>query len=244
MVYILLAAGTGSRLHPITLKHPKTLFSLDDSTTILQRMVKTLQILDPQAEIAVICGFQHQLLKKQVSGVHWIYNPFYEVTNSLASLWFAQDLLEQEVTIINGDIVMSYTLMKEVVTQHTAKPLVLMDSSIKTGDYNIQADHECVIVMSKALTDYTGEYAGVTKLDQTSAQALRVQLCEMVEDGRYTTWYEDALVQMIFERNFCLYVQDIAPYEWTEVDSVDDLMYAKRIHEKERPQYSSILELF
>ena len=235
MTYIILAAGTGSRLHPITLKHPKTLFSLDDETTILQRMVGLIKDLDPKAKIAIVCGFQHQLLKKYVSDVQWIYNPFYEVTNSLASLWFARELLLQgNITILNGDIVMAQNLMREIVTKDTDTPMVLMDSSIKEGDYNVQVEHDKVVVMSKALTHYTGEYAGVTKLDKKSAGQLYAKLCEMVEDGRYTTWYEDALVQMIFEENFSLYAKDISAYDWTEVDSVDDLLYAKRIHEKEK----------
>ena len=233
MVYIILAAGTGSRLHPITLKHPKTLFSLDDQTTILQRMIGLLKELDPSGKIVVICGFQHQLLRSFVSDVTWVYNPFYEITNSLASLWFAKEYLQESVTIINGDIVMSRELMADVVTKEVKKPCVLIDTSIQEGDYNVQAEHGKVIVMSKALTSYTGEYAGVTKLDAASAEQLSVQLDELVEDGRYTTWYEDALVQMIFERNFQLYVEDIAQYDWTEVDSVNDLVYAKRIHEKE-----------
>lgn len=105
--------------------------------------------------------------------------------------------------------------------------------NITNGDYNVQADEDQVIVMSKQLTSYTGEYAGVTKLDPSSAALLRDQIAEMVDDGRYTTWYEDALVQMIFERNFRLFTCDISRYEWTEVDSVDDLMFARRIHEKE-----------
>ncbi len=235
MVYIILAAGTGSRLHPITLKHPKTLFSLDDGTTILQRMVGLIKSLDAEAKIAIVCGFQHQLLKKYVSGVQWIYNPFYEVTNSLASLWFAKEfLLQGEVTILNGDIVMDKNLMQEIVIKNTDVPMVLMDSSIKDGDYNVQVENDKVVVMSKALTHYTGEYAGVTKLDKESAKQLHSKICEMVEDGRYKTWYEDALVQMIFEENFSLYTMDISAYEWTEVDSVDDLLYAKRIHEKEK----------
>lgn len=235
MVYIILAAGTGSRLHPITLKHPKTLFSLDDETTILQRMVGLIKSLDSEAKIVIVCGFQRQLLEKYVSDVQWIYNPFYEVTNSLASLWFAREfLLQGEVTILNGDIVMAQKLMQEIVTKNTDVPMVLMDSSIKDGDYNVQVEHDKVVVMSKALTHYTGEYAGVTKLDKKSAKQLQSKICEMVEDGRYKTWYEDALVQMIFEENFSLYVTDISAYEWTEVDSVDDLLYAKRIHEKEK----------
>ena len=233
MVYLILAAGTGSRLHPITLKHPKTLFSLDSRTTILKRMVSLIQKLDPQGEIVVICGFQHRLLQESVSGVTWICNPFYEVTNSIASPWFAREYLSKEVTILNGDIVMSEQLLREIVTAPTSRPVVLMDSSVTNGDYNVQADEDQVIVMSKQLTSYTGEYAGVTKLDPSSAALLRDQIAEMVDDGRYTTWYEDALVQMIFERNFRLFTCDISRYEWTEVDSVDDLMFARRIHEKE-----------
>lgn len=233
MVYLILAAGTGSRLHPITLKHPKTLFSLDEKTTILSRMTALLHRLDSSAQVVVICGFQHKMLKDSISGVTWVYNPFYAVTNSLGSLWFAREYLNQEVTVLNGDIVMSEQLVREVVAKSVQQPFVLMDSSIKNGDYNIQTNENKVIVMSKALTSYTGEYAGVTKLDAASAVQLREQISDMVEDGRYTTWYEDALVQMIFEHNFQLYAKDISQYEWTEVDSVDDLMFARQIHEKE-----------
>lgn len=86
--------------------------------------------------------------------------------------------------------------------------------------------------MSKKLDNYTGEYAGVTKLDHDSAVLLKKQIEEMVEIGLYDQWYEDALVQMIFEKDFSLYYQDIGNFEWTEVDCVDDLVLAKKIHQK------------
>lgn len=235
MTYIILAAGTGSRLNPITLKHPKTLFSLDDKTTILQRMVSSIKSMDKSAKVVIICGFKHNLLKEKVSDVYWVYNPFYKVTNSLGSLWCAREYLKDDVTIINGDIVMSYELMKDIIVNPVQKPCVLIDTSIKNdGDYNIQLDDDKVVVMSKEMTSYSGEYAGVTKLNNDSAKKLCEKLDEMVEDGRYTTWYEDALVQMIFENNFELFATDISNYEWTEVDSVDDLVYAKRIHRKQK----------
>lgn len=234
MTYIILAAGAGTRLHPITLKHPKTLFSLDRSTTILGRMTDLIRELDPQAELVIVTGFQRERIRQQVQNVTWIHNPFFEVTNSIASLWFARSFLEREVTILNGDIVMSRSLMEEVVTQHTDRPYVLMDSSIlKNGDYNVQANEGKVVVMSKALVSYSGEYAGVTKLDAPSAALLEKKVREMVDNGLYNNWYEDALVQMIFEEDFELFTRDISMYEWTEVDAVDDLMYAKAIHAKD-----------
>jgi len=234
MTYIILAAGKGARLHPITLQHPKTPFSLDETTTILGRMTALIRQLDQQAELIIVTGFQRERIEQHVQNVTWIYNPFYEVTNSIASLWFARGFLDREVTILNGDIVMSRKLMEDVVTRHTQHPYILMDGSIlKNGDYNVQADHDKVIVMSKALTSYSGEYAGVTKLDALSATRLGQKIQEMVERGLYNNWYEDALVQMIFEDNFNLFAADISSYEWTEVDNVDDLMYAKKIHEKD-----------
>lgn len=234
MTYIILAAGAGTRLHPITLEHPKTLFSLDRSTTILGRMTDLIRELDPQAELVVVTGFQRERIQQHISGVHWVHNPFYAATNSIASLWFARSFLDREVTILNGDIVMSRSLMADVVTRHTDRPCILMDSSIlKNGDYNVQTDQGKVVVMSKALTSYSGEYAGVTKLDAASAARLGQKIWDMVDSGLYGNWYEDALVQMIFEEDFELFAQDVSQYEWTEVDAVDDLMYAKTIQIKD-----------
>ena len=233
MTYIILAAGSGTRLHPITLTHPKTLFSLDGSTTILSRMVGLLRTIDPGSTVVIVTGFQHQQLENavQMENVVWVYNPFYAVTNSIASLWFAQEYLKDQVTVLNGDIVMSRELLQNIVTQDTEYPYVLMDASIlKHGDYNVQANGERVVVMSRDLSTYSGEYAGVTKLDGRAAEQLRHKVCEMVERGLYNHWYEDAMVQMIFENDFELRIRDIQQYQWTEVDDVDDLVCAKRIH--------------
>lgn len=46
MTYIILAAGKGSNLQPLTLKYPKTSYKLDDNTTVLQRMVRKIRIMD------------------------------------------------------------------------------------------------------------------------------------------------------------------------------------------------------
>ena len=85
----------------------------------------------------------------------------------MGSLWFAKDYLQREnVTIINGDIVVSDMLMQEVICQHVDYPCVLLDSSRKDANkYNIQIQNEMVCVMSKNLTEYLGNYASISKLD-------------------------------------------------------------------------------
>lgn len=230
-----MVAGKGTRLQPLTLKHPKSMYKLDENTTLLQRMVSVIKRHDKNADIVIVTGHMHKSIEEQVSGVEFVYNPFYEITNSIASLWFAQRHLDADnVVLIDGDIVMSNDLIRDIMCKPVDKPLVLVDSSIKTdGDYNVEISGDQVLVMSKDLVNYYGEYAGVTKLDRVSALMMRDELSNMIEEGFFDQWYENALVQLIFKNNFRLYYIDISNYEWTEVDSVNDLLAAKQIHMKE-----------
>lgn len=236
MTYIILSAGKGVKLQPLTLNHPKSLYKLDDNTTILQRLVRMIRRYDTTAEIVVVVGYMYKNIQCELvdDNVTFVQNPFYSVTGSMGSLWFARKYLQREnVAIINGDIVAGDALIKEVICQHTDYPYVLLDSSRKDSNkYNVQVQNDMVCVMSKNLTDYMGNYASVAKLDAVSSRFLLDQLNQMVNEEMYGLFFEDALVQMIFEKNFELYYKDIKEYEWTEVDNVDDLLKAKLIHHK------------
>ena len=233
MTYIILVAGQGKNLQPLTLSHPKTLYKLDGKTTVLQRLVRSIRKYDKDAEIVVIVGFMYKHIQKELEddNVVFVHNPFYASTSSMGSLWFAKDYLQREnVTIINGDIVMSDMLMNDVVCAHTDVPYVLLDSTKKDGNkYNVQIQGEKVCVMSKNLTAFIGNYASVTKLDAVSSRFVLEQLDLMVNEGMYNLFFEDSLVQMIFDKNFELYYKDIKDYQWTEVDNVDDLLKARQI---------------
>ena len=235
MTYIILSAGKGTKLQPLTLNHPKSLYKLDDKTTILQRLVRTIRKYDSEAEIVVVVGFMYKHIQHELEddNVKYVHNPFYSVTSSMGSLWFAKDYLQREnVTIINGDIVASDAMMKEIVCKHTDYPCILLDSTHKdTHKYNVQVQDNRVCVMSKNLTEFLGNYASITKLDAVSSRFLLEQLDQMVNEGMFTLFFEDALVQMIFESNFELYHIDIKDYKWTEVDCVDDLLIARQIQQ-------------
>ena len=187
MKYIFLVAGKGTRLHPLTLKHPKSMYKLDENVTILQRMVELIRKYDNEADIVIVTGHMHKKIEEQIHDATFVYNPFYEFTNSIASLWFAQKHLEADNTVLlDGDIVTSDSLVKDVVTAPVNGALVLLDSSIKNdGDYNVEVSGNDVLVMSKQLENYYGEYAGITKLDRFTAELFRKEVNDMVESGFY-----------------------------------------------------------
>lgn len=238
MTYIILAAGKGNNLHPLTLKYTKTSYKLDEETTVLQRMVRTIRKADKNAEIVVVVGFKAESIKEELEGenVKFVLNPFYEVTNSISSLWFARDYLEREnVAIVHGDVVFSNEIVKEYLTKETAYPYVLVDSScIKPGAYNAVTRGNEVLVMSKKLENFSAKYSCMTKLDPVSSRLLKQEIDSMVNSNMYDQYFEDSLVQMIMFHDFQLFCEDIAGMKWSEVDSVDDLLTAQEIHRESR----------
>lgn len=233
MTYIILAAGKGNNLHPLTLKYTKTSYKLDDSTTVLQRMVRGIRKIDKTAEIVVCVGYRADDIQKELidENVKLVMNPFYEVTNSISSLWFARDYLEREnVALIHGDVVFSDEIMSAYLTKPTDYPYVLVDSSVNIpGAYNAVVKDDHVLVMSKKLEHYSAKYCCMTKLDPVSSRLLKQEIDSMVNNNMYDQYYEDSLVQMIMFQDFQLSCIDIAGKEWTEVDSVDDLLKAQTI---------------
>lgn len=234
MTYIILAAGKGNNLQPLTLKYAKTSYKLDEETTVLQRMVRSIRRADKNAEIVVVVGYKAEEIKKELDGenVLFVMNPFYEVTNSISSVWFARDYLEREnVTIVHGDAVFSDELVKKYLTKPTDRPYVLVDSSYsRPGAYNAVTRDDQVLVMSKKLENYTAKYCCMTKLDPVSSRLLKQEVDSMINGNMYDQYFEDSLVQMIMFHDFQLFCENIAGNKWAEVDTVDDLLIAQEIH--------------
>ena len=233
--YIILAAGKGANLQPLTLKYAKTSYKLDEKTTILQRMVRSIRKFDRDAEIIVVVGYKADAIRAELDGtnVKFVTNPFYEVTNSIASLWFARAYLEREnVAIVHGDAVFSDELVEEFLTKPTDYPYVLVDSSyVRPGSYNAVTRDGEILVMSRKLENFDAKYCCMTKLDPVSSRLLKQEVDDMVFAGMHDQYLEDALIQMIMFHDFQLFCQDIAGKGWAEVDSVDDLLTAQRIHQ-------------
>ncbi len=237
MEYIILAAGVGSRLYPYTKNSPKCLVKVTESETVIERAVRLIYKYDKKAHVTIVLGFQHhaimQLMKDRCD---YIVNPFYKVTNSIASLWFARDVLvkKRPTVIMNADIVFSDSFAKEICSEPT-ETVIYYDSSIcSNGDYNVQEIDNQMVVMGKELDEFSGEYVGITKFTQQDTGLLLNEVHEMVFDNLYDQWYENALVQLSLTERHYFRTKDACDYEWSEIDSVDNLMKIRQIIKHEQ----------
>lgn len=231
--YIILAAGKGRNLRPLTLKYPKTSFRLEEESTVLQRMVRSIRRYERNAEIVVVVGYLAEAVKKELceDNCKFVFNPFYEVTNSISSVWFAREYLEREnVILVHGDVVFSDEIIKDYLVKPTDYPYVLVDSTCnKPGAYNAVVKEQFVLVMSNKLENFNAKYCCMTKLDAVSARLLKDEIDHMIHDNMYDQFFEDSLVQLIMFHDFRLFAVDIAGKAWAEVDTVDDLFKARQI---------------
>ena len=94
MKAILLAAGRGTRISRIIKEIPKSTLPVD-GTPLIRRSVTML--LDRNIKPIVCVGYCKEKIYEALEGldVEYYYNPFYDVTNSIASLWFARKELTE-----------------------------------------------------------------------------------------------------------------------------------------------------
>lgn len=239
MEYIILAAGVGTRLYPYTKNTPKCLVRLSEKETIIERAVRLISANDPSAHVTVVVGFEadkiQSILAKNTNCL-FIFNPFYAITNSVASLWFARDVLQkgEQVVVLNADIVFSRELAK-VITTPKDNDVIYYDSSIHSnGDYNVLELNGEMVVMGKELEDYSGEYVGITHYTPQGARVLCDEIESMVGDGLYDQWYENGLVQLTLMKKSKYEVIDVSEYQWSEIDSIGNLLKITQIIQNDK----------
>lgn len=221
MKAILMAAGVGSRISR-SVNKPKSTLEVD-GVPLITRTVDML--LSKGIEVAVVVGFKSDDVRKALDGrdVHFYENPFFRVTNSMASLWFARDFLcDDDLILANADVFWGEGIYESLMSDEDDIVMLADVSRANVGDYFFKVKDGLLVSYGKDLLpeDRDTEYVGMAKLKRDIVPRFKSNLEEMVGHERYDLWWENVLYEHISEMP--VHIKDVSDYFWAEIDYIDD----------------------
>lgn len=222
MKALLMAAGKGTRISRYIEGKPKCTVNIG-RTSLIEYTIKQL-ISHGITEIGMVLGYKSEVIKELLKDYDITYfnNYFYDVTNSIASAWFAKDFLSGDMLMMNADVYLEPELFDEVLKEKKS-PVLFSDSSRKEeADYKFYYEGNELIKFGKELSgeDISGEYIGAAKIEAVFVEKYIERLTELIADGNHGMWWEDVLYSFVTDR--AVYVKDIKGKFWAEVDYIED----------------------
>ncbi|WP_419767658.1 NTP transferase domain-containing protein [Arcobacter sp.] len=224
MKALIMAAGIGSRISRHLNGQPKCCVKVGG----IELIKYTFELLLKKGitDIAIVTGYNEHFILDAIKEFPYKHyqNPFYDVTNSIASTWFAQDFLNEEddLLIMNGDVFIEEKVL-DILFEEKNSPLFLSDSSrIEDADYKFSWENNKLTNYGKELTleETTGEYVGIAKVNKDDILFMKNRLNKLINKQKHVYWWEDIFYRSIDEK--IVFIKDINGTFWAEVDYIED----------------------
>ena len=231
---ILLSAGKGSRLLPLTAERPKCLIDLN-GRSLLEWQLDVLQGAGI-ADIVVVTGFAEETVAAVTGrreGVRTLFNPFYHVADNLGSVWMARSELDRDTLLLNGDTLISPALLGTVLGSTPGPIAVTVDEkeSYDADDMKVLRDGDRLLRIGKALEPcgYNAESIGLLAFRGEGPGLFAAQVEAMMRrpDGT-RRWYLRAIDDLA-QAGADVRTVSIRGEEWQEVDFPEDVEAARAL---------------
>lgn len=167
MKMIILAAGKGERLMPLTRNTPKPLLDLGNGNTLLEEQVQSMARSGVVHEIVLVIGYladqveaKMQRYRRGGIAIRTVFNPFHEVSNNLMSLWLAKhEMAEQDFMVTNGDNLFVPEVFRSMVTDcgEGISLALSRKSQFESDDMKVALEHGLVARVSKRIDDHEAQ---------------------------------------------------------------------------------------
>ena len=225
MKIIILAAGIGSRLgNPF----PKPLTPLSDGKSIMHRQLSAISKHFDINDVSIVVGFKKDLIMERFPDVSYVYNQFFDRTNTSKSLLKAlKKHKNKPVLWLNGDVVFDDKLF-DVLKEHiNADRSFISVNTSRVADEEVKytLENGYINELSKEVKNGLGEAVGINFISSNdlSAFVAKLEECELQD------YFEKGLELAIRDNGLQVKAVDISAYDCIEVDFKEDLENAKNI---------------
>lgn len=173
MKIIILAAGQGTRLRPLTDDRPKCMVEVNGKSLIDRQLSVMLSCGIREEDITIVAGYRSDVLKKHFEkrAIHFIVNDAYESTNMVCSLMCAENLMksEEDIIISYGDIIYETRVFRKILDARDEISVIVDD-----GWYEYWSGR-CENPLDDAETLMFDNESFLTEIGQKTADLSKVQ---------------------------------------------------------------------
>jgi len=235
---IILAAGQGGRLLPLTAEVPKALLDVGDQT-LIGRQIDAFAACGVD-EFVVVTGYGARLMEEALERIaardnvtiRIVYNPFYAVSDNLASCWMARHEMSGDFIQVNGDNVFRADLAQALLEPADAAVSVAINrkDSYDADDMKVMLDGTRLTEIGKSLPleAVDAEATGFYVFRGEGGMRYREVLEEMMlEPSALKQWFPAAIGRLA--KRMRVETIDLTGHVWGEVDYPTDLTSARQM---------------
>ncbi|WP_203296352.1 phosphocholine cytidylyltransferase family protein [Luteirhabdus pelagi] len=219
MKIVILAAGIGSRLgNPF----PKPLTPLKNGKSIMQMMVENIDTYFSEHDIYVVVGFKKNSIMESFPQLAYIYNPYFDTTNTSKSLVRALRKCKGESVLwFNGDVVFDGKLLEDLMPHLEEDTSFVAVNTNQVGEEEVKYTLKEGVIdqLSKTVENGLGEAVGVNFVSKNDLDAFIARLDECEEQD----YFERGIELMIEKDNAKVKAVDISNFNCMEIDFREDL---------------------
>jgi len=233
MKAIILAAGPGSRLLPITKELPKCLIKISDRC-ILDYQIGALHKLGI-TDIAIVTGYLHEKIENHLSehSITFINNVDYLTTSNAYSLWLARNFVQGDpegFVVINSDLIFQPEMLQALLTAPITDGIIIEKSVHPESDMvKITMDKDRIIHMSKQIPQDSAhaEAVGPVKFSENGGKKFMEHIEKDISNNKKMDWFFYTISDYAKNNPFFGFINP--GFLWAEVDTSEDLELARKI---------------
>ncbi len=232
---VILAAGIGSRLSPLTDNCPKSLLSVGGSV-ILERMIRNC-LSCGMSRFVLVLGHRADEIKRFVDKtfrgirVTYVISDRYRDTNTGYSLMLASSAIgTAEFVKFDADVVFDVKILRQLVDSDQSNVLCI-DRNIALEDEEVKVitdDQMQVLEVGKSVDPKLalGESIGIEKISAKTGPLLFAELTQMMKRQAHLQDYYEAAYARLVDKGTIFHALDITGLNWTEIDTAEDFAAA------------------
>jgi choline kinase len=225
---VIVAAGAGTRMMPLTSDTHKCLLAVN-GLPIIDYSLKALRNQGIK-NITMVTGHEDQQVRQALSGSvdRFVINPFYRITNNMASLWMAGRTMHEDFLYLHSDLLYHPDILSMFLAHPVSFASICVEEKYQfTGEemkVGREGDH---LILGKDIPDHLamGEFIGIAAFKKDQFHFFFDIMTQLLADEGYNSYFAEAVA--VASNTHQVDVVSFSGMPWIEVDTEEDLGRAR-----------------